>query len=168
MAQQSYPTLNGEAQSWANIEVKSTLYDGPSIDLSDIVGLDWDISAERGTQRMTNGAIKAFTRGQSTPTGKISFYADGCVSFIEKLIDIAISKGFVENGEAKYGMIAFDVIIQHTPLGATGIRQVELLGCQVSKDAASYAEGTDADKNDLEIVVKRVVRTINGKKGSLL
>lgn len=168
MAQQSYPTLNGEAQSWANIEVKANLYDGPSIDLSDIAGVDWDIAAERGTQRQTNGAIKAFTRGQSTPSGKVSFYADGCLSFVEKLIDIAIAKGFVENGEAKYGMVAFDIIIQHTPLGATGIRQVELLGCQLSKDAASYAEGTDADKNELELSLKRVVRTINGKRGSLL
>lgn len=168
MAQQSYPTLQGEAQSWANIEVKANLYDGPSIDLSDIVGLDWDIGAERGTQRSTNGSIKAFTRGQSTPSGKISFYADGCVSFIEKLIDIAIAKGFVENGEAKYGMVSFDILVQHTPLGSTGIRQVELLGCQLAKDAASYAEGSDADKNDLELSVKRVARVINGKRGSLL
>lgn len=168
MAQQSYPTLQGEAQSWANLEAKANIYDGPSIDLTDIVGIDWDNSAERGTQWGQDGSIKAFTRGRGSSTGKISFYADGCIAFIEKLMDIAIAKGFVVNGECKFGMVSFDILIQHTPLGSTGIRQIELLGCQVSKDAASYAEGTDADKNDLEIVVKRVVRTINGKKGSLL
>lgn len=168
MAEQSYPTLQGEAQSWANIEVKATMYDGPSIDLSDIAGLDWDNAAERGTQWSTDGTIKAFTRGRATPSGKISFYADGCLAFLEKLMDIAIAKGFVENGEAKYGMVSFDILIQHTPLGSTGIRKVELIGCQLAKDAASYSEGTDADKNDLELSVKRVTREINGKKGSLL
>ena len=168
MTEQSYPTLNGESQSWANIGVKASLYDGPSIDLSDIVGLDWDNAAERGVQRGKGGRIKAFTRGQATPSAKISFYADGCLAFIEKLIDIAISKGFVENGEAIYGQVGFDILIQHTPLGSTGILQVELVGCRLAKDAASYAEGTDADKNELELSITGVVRTINGKKGRLL
>jgi hypothetical protein len=168
MAQQAYPTLQGEAQSWANISAKATLYDGPSIDLSDIAGLSWENPVERAVQRRTDGQIKARTRGQATPTAKVSFYADGAQTFIEKLIDIAIAKGYVDNGEALYGMVGFDILVQHTPLGTTSIRQVEILGCCLSKDAADHAEGTDADKNELELSVVRIVRTVNAKRGRIL
>lgn len=168
MTEPAYPTLNGEAQSWANISAKATLYDGPSIDLSDIAGLDWDVAIERGIQRRTDGQIKARTRGQATPTAKVTFYADGCQVFLSKLIDIAIAKGYVDSGEALYGMVGFDIIVNHTPLGGDGIRTVEILGCVLAKDAASHSEGTDADKNEIELNCVRVVRTVQGKRGRML
>lgn len=168
MSDQSYPTVNGEAQSWANISVTANIQDGPGIDLVDISSIKWNVDVERGVQRMTNGKIKARTRGQGTPGGSIEFYADGMNTFFEKLIDIAIAKGYVENGIAKYGMVPFDLVVCHTPIGATGIRKVEMIGCMLAKDLGEHSEGTDADKNAIDLSVADVIRTINGKRGSIL
>lgn len=164
---EAYPTLNGEAQSWANIALTANIFDGPSVDCPDIASVKWNNDIERGIQRQTNGKIKQFTRGAATPGGSVEFYADGLQAFLEKVIDIAISRGFVESGVAKYSMVAFDLVITHTPLGATGIRKVELLGCRILKDGAEHSEGTDADKNTLELSITDVIRTINGKRGSM-
>lgn len=167
MSEPTFPTLNGEVQSWANIKLVCNLYDGASFDCPDIKSVKWDVSVERGMQRSINGDIKGFTRGAGTPTGSVEFYADGYQVFCDYLIKIAKSKGFVENGIAKYSLPAFDLLITHTPLGVTGIRKVEVLGCRLSKDAGEHTEGTDADVNAVELSVTKVVRTINGNRGSM-
>lgn len=169
MAQQAYPTLNGEAQSWADSDFKIACYNGPAADLLDLASADWDVALERGEQRSKGGDIKCYTHGQTTPGGKVSLYADGCVRLIEILMDVALAQGWVRNGnEAIYGMVPFDIIVHHTPLGSSGIRTVELLGCRFAGDAGTYAEGTDADKNEIPLSITRVVRVINGKRGVLL
>lgn len=170
MAEQAYPTLNGEAQSWANITAVADLYDGPSIDLGEIgiKSLKWDVGLEVGAQRNTKGEIVKFTRGQATPSSSIGFYADGIWTFVEKLIDIAIAKGYVDAGVAKYGRVRFGIVVLHTPEGTTGIRKVTLEGCRLKKDVGDHGEGTDADESEHELVITRVVREINGKKGALL
>ena len=165
---EEYPILQGEAQSWANIMVRATLYDGPQIELADIAAISWENPVERGLQRRTNGQVKARTRGQSSPTAKLSFYADGAQNFIDQLITIASAKGYVDNGEALYGMVNFDIVIQHQMIGESEIRQVELLGCCLGKDMADHSEGTDADKNELELSVVSVVRVVKGKRGRML
>lgn len=170
MGQQEFPTLNGEAQSWANMLCKASVYNGPAIDLKDIKSFDWDVALERGVQRTRDGAIKSFTRGQATPSCKVGFYADGLLKFWEACIDTCLALGgaYVDGDTALVGLVKFDIFVQHTPLGASDIRQVDLLGLAWKKDAGSYAEGVEADATEAEFDIVRVVRTVNGKKGRLL
>jgi hypothetical protein len=171
MTQQSYPTLGGEAQSWANIQAKCALYDGPSIDLSDIASLSWGRSVETGKQLRIDGSIKSFTRGAGSCEAKIGFYASGLDAFHEALADVCFALGapFVGAGnEALIRMVHFDIRVQHTPLGASGILQKEVLGASLVKDGGDYAEGVDPDKSDCELIVTSVVSVVNGKRIRLL
>lgn len=168
MTEQAFPTLNGEAQSWANCSATIQLYDGASIDMSGMTAVKWGVEVERGLQRSTNGKIVKTTRGQATPSASIELYADQEQALIEALIDAAIAKGYVENGIAKYGMVAFDLVVQHTPLGGLGVQKTEVLGCKLSGNKGEFAEGTDPDKSEVGLSILDVVRTINGKKGSIL
>jgi hypothetical protein len=163
-----YTTLDIESQSWANIQVASLLQGGPTVDCDGIVSVGWDNGSEVGTERRTDGSIRAFTRGQATPSGKIAFYAGGCLKFIKALMTLAKAQGLVRDGKAQYGLVRFDLLIHHTPIGETGIRTVKVLGCRLKKDAADHSEGTDADKNELELIVSDVVRVIDGEEGVLL
>lgn len=168
MTEQAYPTLNGQAQSWVDLKGAIIIDDGPKLDLEDVKALKWDVAVEVGTQRRVDGTIKAFTKGMPTPSGSIEFYADGMVRFVEKLIDVAIAKNFVRNGVGLYGMVTFSIVTMHTPLGTSDMRKVELLGLRLKKDMQEGAEGVDAEGNDLELIVTSVIRTINGKRGTLL
>lgn len=168
MTEQAFPTFNGQAQSWVDLDGAIQIIDGPKLDLEGVKAIKWDNSLEVGVQRRKDGSIKAYTQGMPTPTGSLEFYADGCINFVEKLIDIAIAKGFVRNGIARYGMVGFSIITMHTPLGTTQMRKIELLGLRVKKDIAEHSEGVEADTNPLEIIVTDVVRTVNGKRGVLL
>lgn len=167
MVQQAYPTLNGQAQSWVDLNGGIVIHDGPTLDLDDIKALKWDVSVEVGTQRRRDGTVKAYTAGQGTANGSIEFYADGAIRFVEKLIDVALAKGWTRNGAGIYGRVGFNIITLHTPLGATGMRKVEIMGCRLKKDIAEASEGVDPDSNALDLIVTYVQRTINGKKGVL-
>lgn len=168
MTEQAFPTLNGEAQSWANCSATIQVYEGASIELPDLTAIKWDAPVDRGVQRSMNGKIKKTTRGQSTPVASIEMYADQEKILIEGLIDAAIALGFVENGIAKYGMVPFDLVVQHTPLGGVGIQKTEVLGCKLAGNKGEFAEGVDPDKTELPLSILDVVRTINGKRGSIL
>lgn len=168
MTEQALPTLNGEAQSWANCSAVIQVYEGVSIDMSGMTAVKWGVEIERGQQRSKNGKIVKTTRGQVTPSASIELYADQEQALIEALIDAAIAKGYVANGIAKYGMIAFDLVVQHTPLGGEGIQKTEVLGCKLSGNKGEFAEGTDPDKTELGLSIIDVVRTINSKRGSIL
>ena len=168
MAEQAFPTLNGEAQSWANCSAVINVYDGATIEMPGLTAIKWANAVERGVQRSMSGGIVKTTRGQADPSASFEAYADQGLILIEALIDAAIAKGYVVNGIARYGMVAFDLIVQHTPLGGIGISKTEVLGCKLSEDKGEYAEGTDADKTEYPLSVLDVVRTINGKRGSIL
>lgn len=166
---QSYPSVQFEPQSWANITAKAVLYDGPTVDLNGIKGIKWAVSSESLPQRNPDGSIRGFTRGQATPEGSVEFYAGGTIAFIKALIAIAKAKGYFDGGgAAQYGRVIFDITIMYTPEGETEIRQVNMVGCRVKKDGADGSEGTDADTNELDLIVTRVERVIGGDKAVLL
>ena len=168
MTEQAFPTLNGQAQSWVDLKGAIIIHDGPKLDLVDLKGLKWDVSVEVGEQRNVDGSIKQYTRGRKSANGSIEYYSDGMVRFIESLIDVAIAKNFVRNGAGLYGMVGFDIVTMHTPLGTNQMRKVEIMGCRLKKDMQEGSEGVDAETNELELIVTAVRRTINGKLGELL
>lgn len=168
MTEQAYPTFNGQAQSWVDLVGAIQIIGGPKLDLEDVKAIKWDNSLEVGMQRRKDGSIKSYTQGMPTPSGSIEYYADGMMNFIEKLIDAAVALNYVRAGVARYGLVRFNIITMHTPLGTTDMRKVEILGCRLKKDAQEGTEGTDAESNALDLIVTDVVRTVNGKRGVLI
>jgi hypothetical protein len=169
MTEQSYPSVQNEPQSWANVSVEAQILNGPTVPFPDIKGVKWSVALEVGAQKRTDGSIKGFTRGAATPDGSIELYAGGTIAFIKALVAVAKANGYVDGGGAyQYGRVIFDIPILHTPLGETGIRKVKLIGCRIKKDGADGSEGVDADSNELELVVTRIERVIDGDKAVLL
>ena len=167
---ESYPTLNGEAQSWTNIRVAITPYDGTELDAADLSDISWSGTIEVGEQRMTGGRLKARTAGMPKCEAKATFYADGYDRLIDALAKVAIAKGFVNAaGAARIALVKFDVLIMHTPIDQSTIKSVLLEGCRLLTDSASMSEGTDADKLEVSLNPVEVTRTTTtGQKVVLL
>jgi hypothetical protein len=169
MAAESYPTFDGEAQSWADIKVTLQPYGGAELAAGSISDVSLGVSVERGEQRSAGGALVALTGGQETCEGSITWYADGWDAAQEALAAVAIAKGWVDgNGTARIGKVPFDVVIQHELVDGS-IRQVDMKGCRLNGHSSDFTEGTDADKIETPVSVMRIVRrTAKGTAVSML
>jgi 2-polyprenyl-6-methoxyphenol hydroxylase-like FAD-dependent oxidoreductase len=156
---ESFPSLNGVAQSWADIGVTITVTGGTSSRTDDIVDISYGTTVEVGEQRGVGMEVKKRTRGQRAYEGKITFYADGMRSMLAALAAAAPSDaaGFKDTSQ-----VVFDVLIQHSPPGAEEIGEVQLLGCRLLTRNASHAEGTDPDKREGTLSVGRIIEKIGG------
>ena len=165
----AYSTVDVESQSWANIGIEWQFYDGPTVRAADPKAVKWKNALEVGTQRMTSGAIKGYTRGQATPDGSMEFYAGGLLVMLKACIAVCKFKGYVDgSGAYQFGRVVFDVPILHTPYGETEIRKVKLIGCRIKSDAFEGKEGQEVDASSIDLIVTRVERTIGGDRAVLL
>ena len=164
----AYPTLNGVAQSWADIAVTCSIYDGLDIEAEDIKDISWKRTLEQGEQRKTGGQLKARTAGQAGYEATITWYASGYWKMVNALGAAAESAGYETNGEYELSKVGWDVTVQHTPEGVDKPRKVELLGCQWTEDGSSMAEGTDADTMSTNPNPRRIVTVDeNGRRAVL-
>lgn len=156
---ENFPTLNGEAQSWANIAVIVQGYGGTELTAADLKDLSWSETVEVGEQRSTGGKLKARTVGQNKCEAKATFYADGYDALLENLAAIAVARGFVDpTGAAKVSLVGFDVLIQHTPMDQSYLVEKKLEGCRLLSDSGSHSEGTDAETIEVGLNPVRVSR----------
>ena len=165
MANQAFPLLNGVAQSWSDIGITLQLHDGPQkIDL-DFADLKHESLVEVGEMYgVSGGRIMRRTTGRVKDTASMTLYVGSADTFEETLCDVAPTRG----DEHLISLVYFDIIVQHTPPGATDIRKIEILGCRWIKRAEAYAEGVDPDKSEIDLSIAKIVKTINGKKSVLL
>lgn len=165
----SYPTLDGFAQSWADIVVTASPYGGGQINVEDISDISCERTVETGEQRKTGGDLVATTVGSAKYTAKSTFYASGYEALLDELAKQAIAMGRVTaGGEAQVSLVRFDILIQHTVIGTTDIRKKEIMGCRIIKDAFSGSEGNDPDKLEIDLHPMRIVYTVKGKRIVLL
>lgn len=169
MAEQSYSTVDVEAQAWCNIGVEFSFYNGPTLAAPDIKALKWKTSLEVGVQRFTSGQVKAYSRGNSSNEGSIELYAGGTIVLIQNCIAVAKTLGLKDDsGAYQYGRVMFDIPIRHRMFGETELRQVKLIGCRLKSDAFDGKEGSDVDTTELDLIVTRVERVIGGERAVLL
>jgi hypothetical protein len=165
MAGRSYPTLNGVAPSWANLESTLDIYGGPSFDIFDLAGVKWSSKREIGEQRQSgSGELAARTTGSKKHTFQPTFYASGIVKLFRQLVQVAPQDEF---GVYEVGLVPFGWLLQWSLPGDGGIYAVRAEGLRISGLDGSSAEGNEADKLEKETSVARLIYLLDDKEISI-
>jgi hypothetical protein len=155
-----YPTLNGVAQSWADLTITIDVYGAAQIDAEDVKDISWKRSVERGEQRKTGGQLRARTAGQASYECTITFYASGYHKLIAALGAAAVAGGYVDStGAAQLSKVGWSTLVQHAPEGVDKPRKVSIQGCSLDEDGSDMSEGTDADTMATNVSPRRIETT---------
>jgi|SRR5579859_2398543 len=162
---QAYPTVDGIAPSWADIGVSFTVGGGDLLEMVDIQGIKTGRKVEVGEQRgASGGRVMARTTGQGSQEASMTLYRSGLRKLIKSLMKNAPTRG----NEVIIGVVAFDILIQHTPPGETEIYTTKITGCRYLGDADDMKEGNEADKIEITLNPIKVAQIIDGKEVVLL
>jgi hypothetical protein len=160
-----FPTLNGVAPSWADIQTTFVIGGGPLIFMTDIAALKWSRKVDVGKQRgASGGRILKQTTGQVDYDASATLYRSGKRALIKGLMTQGIPRG----RQLAISGVGFDVLIQHTPPGEIEIYQVKLKGCRFLGDADDMKEGADPDKIEVTLNPIEIVDIINGIEVAML
>ena len=161
MANQAYPSLNDIDPSWADIGVTFTVFGGALIDMADIAGLKWSRKVEVGERRgASGGRVMARTTGQGSQEASATLYRGG----LRRLIKGLASKAPLRGNQRRIALVAFDIMIQHTPPGETEIYQTKIKGCRYLGDSDDMKEGNEADKIEVTLNPIEIVQIVNGEE----
>jgi len=162
---QEFPTVDGISPSWADIQATFTVTGGDLLQMSDIAGIKWSRKVEVGEQRGTSGGrVMARTTGQVSYEASATLYRSG----LRKLQKALVKKAPTRGNEAVIGVVAFDLLVQHTPPGETEIYTTKIVGCRYLGDSDDMKEGTESDKVEVTLNPIRIVNILDGKEVSLL
>jgi len=160
MTNQAYPSINDFAPSWADIEVTATVDGGDLVEMTDIAAIKWGRKVDVGEQKGTGGRTMKRTAGQGSQEASATFYRSGLRKLIKSLMKNAPTRG----NQVIIGVVAFDILIQHTPIGETEIYTTKITGCRYLGDADDMKEGPDADKIEVTLNPIQVAQIIDGKE----
>src|SRR5665213_779363 len=159
MTNQAFPSLNGIAASWADVQTTITPDQATALQTIDYSAINWDRAVTVGEQRgASGGRVMARTTGSVAYTADATFYYSGYRALLKSLMQNAPTRG---NQKIISG-VSFDILIQHSVPGDPEIYTVKLKGCRLLGDAAKLKEGTDADQLDLTLNPIEIVNIING------
>ena len=162
---QAYPSLNDIEPSWADIGVTFTVFEGDLLEMADIAGLKWARKVEVGERRgASGGRVMARTTGSGSQEASATLYRSGLRRLIKSLMSKAPSRG----NQKIISLVAFDIMIQHTPPGEVEIYQTKIKGCRYLGDADDMKEGNEADKVEITLNPIEIVNIINGEEVVLL
>jgi hypothetical protein len=162
---QAYPSLNDFDPSYADIAVTFTVFGGDLIDMADISGIKWSRKVEVGERRgASGGRVMARTTGSGSQEASATLYRSGLRKLIKGLVSKAPSRG----NQKLISLVAFDIMIQHTPPGEVEIYQTKIKGCRYLGDADDMKEGPDADQVEVTLNPIEIVNIINGEEVVLL
>ena len=176
MTNQAYPTLNGIEPSWADINVTLSISGplgavsaGALLPMADIAALKWSRKVEVGKKRgASGGRVMARTTGQSDYECSAQLYRSGVDALLTGLQIAANAQGLVRGNQVQVGLVAFDILVQHTPPGSFVIYTTKIKGCRYLGDADDMKEGPDPDKIELTLDPIEIVRILNGQELVLL
>jgi len=159
MPSQSFPTLNGDAPSWADIDLNFSVHEGEVLDMEDLAGVKWGRKVEIGEQRGTGGRLKKRTGGRPSFEASITIYRDAYVKLLRALMAKAPRD---KAGRALVGKVAFDIEIQFTPFGADELHEVSITGCRIMEDGEDSKDSADPNQLELALHVMEITNTIDG------
>jgi hypothetical protein len=162
---QAYPSLNDIEPSWADIGVTFTVFEGDLIDMADIASIKWSRKVEVGKRKGASGGRKmARTTGEGDQEASLTLYRSG----LRKLIRGLMAKAPTRGNQVLISLVAFDIMIQHSPPGETDIYKTKIKGCRYLGDSDDMAEGPDADQVEVTVDCMEIVNIIDGKEVVLL
>jgi hypothetical protein len=142
MALQEYPTLQDIEPSWADVRANFPIYGGQTIITPDLAAVKWSDKVDVGVARKMNGGRKsARTTGMYDCEATITFYRSGWKQFRLALAE----------KNKRISLVGFDILIQHTPPGETGIFNVKIAGCRIVGRSADMTEGADPEKIEIPV-----------------
>lgn len=155
-----FPILDGVTPSWADIQVKCTLYPGMPLTMADIKALDTGGAVDIGEQRSGGRMISRGT-GSVSYTGSITLYRSGYNKFLRFAAKVAPKR----NGQSLLTHVPFDLTVSHTPPVQTiEIYQFVCKGLRISGFSMNGAEGSDLDTVELPLSVGQIIHVIDGQE----
>ncbi len=152
MPSQSFPNVNGDVCSWADIGCSLSIPDGASVDLFDLDGIKWSDKVEVGEQRgASGGRVMGTTRGSLSTEASMTITRKGALQFIEALAVAARAAGLVRGDQVSISGIRFDILIQHEPMGTTEVLEAKLFGCRFLGRSHDLKQGNEADMVEITL-----------------
>lgn len=159
MPTQDFPTLQGDAPSWADIETTFSVYEGKVLDMADLAGVKWGRKVEIGEQRGTGGRLRARTGGRPSYEGSMTIYRSAYLAFMRALMEKAPTDAA---GRKRVGKVAFDILIQFTPEGTDDVHIVNMKGCRLMEDGEDSKDSADPNQIECALHVMEIVNIIDG------
>lgn len=172
MANQAYPSVDGVAVSWADIQVTASIDNGgsssggvPLLSMLDIAAIKWGRKVEPGEQRgASGGRIMKRTVGQGSQEASWTLYRSGVRTLLKNLMKRAPVRG----NQVRISLVSFDIVVQHTPIGDPEIYETIMKGCRYLGDDDDMKEGSEADKIEIALNPIEIANIINGQEVVLL
>jgi hypothetical protein len=161
----AFPTVNGIAPSWADIETTFSVLGGGILDTEDYSAINFSDTLEIGNRKgASGGRVKKRTTGSVDQEASLTMYQAGAKALHRALMQAAPLRA----GQRAIGLVAFNILVQLTPPGETEIYTIEIRGCRVAGRTWAMAEGTDANVVEVPLSVAQIVELIDGEEVVLL
>lgn len=158
-----YPVISGVAPSWADISVRISGSNVALIEMGDIAAISGASTVEVGYQKEGGINIQR-TAGELSEEAKWALYASGYLKLVRGLIAAAPRRG----NQRKLSLVPFNVSTIWTPPGSAEIFERHYRGCRIMSDSQDSAEGTDAEKIEMDLNPLQIVRIVDGVEIVLL
>lgn len=151
MANQAYPTVNGDECSWADLEIDFDIPGSENLKIYDVEAVKWSSELEVGKSQGLSGRVMKTTAGSETTSASITFTRSGLRALREALEKAAEAQGLVRGNQVIIGRVRFSLLLQHTPLGDDGVYETKLSGCRYMSDSDEMSQGTDPDQIEVNL-----------------
>jgi hypothetical protein len=157
--QQAFPTVNEHECSWADIGLTINIAGGKTVQGIDWEGIKYSRKVEVGESRGTSGGrVMKRTAGSESVEASGSTTRSGWIALIEAIEEAAATEPkFVRGNEVAISGVAFDILIQHTPVGSDRIYTTKLVGCRYLGDSDDMKQGNEADMLELTLNPIRIL-----------
>lgn len=159
MANQAFPSVDGDECSWADIGCTFNVPGGQTLDITDIEGIKFSSKLDVGESRGTSGGrVMKTTAGSETNEASATFTRSGLRALLSALETAAIAKNATRGDDVIISAVRFDILVQHTPLGDSAIYVTKLSGCRYLGDSNDNKQGNDADTIEVTLNPVRIAR----------
>lgn len=159
MPTQAFPTVNEHEVSWADIGLTINVTGGQTLQGVDWEGIKWSRKVEVGESRGTSGGrVMKRTAGSESVEASGTVTRSGAITLVEALEEAAAGiPQLVRGNEVAISGVAFDIVIQHSPLGSDRIYTTKLVGCRYLGDSDDMKQGNEADMIELTLNPIRIL-----------
>ena len=162
MANQDFPTVDGDECSWADIAINCLVPGSPTFALVGAEAIKWSSKVDVGVTRGTSGGrVMNTTAGQETTDGSVSLTRKYNRILMQNLAVVAKKAGYVRGDVIVISGVRFDILIQHTPLGSVDIYTTKMSGCRYLGDGNDLKVGPDADMIEVTLNPTSILRQID-------
>ena len=165
MATNEFPTYNGVAVSWADVNLRFSPTGAAVLETSDFKDISTSRKVEVGdVYGASGGAPMNRTTGQAKYEGTITLYRIGYQKLLRALKPVAP----IRRNRRILTLVHFGVQVLHTPFNSVEIFDRRIKGARVISDELKSAEGIEADTVPVGLSIIDIVDMIDGEEVALL